>query len=136
MKEENYEIFISAVKEKGKIQFYWSRYENLKRAGDVLPAIVDYDKGGEIYRVEVLYIQSELRENNLILKDIKRYDNNSKSEYVIQIGGYVPVSLIIRVDSMYERPSFSCNAEGYLLSDGCGACCGIEFRVDENVRYP
>jgi len=107
-------------------QFFWSDSSSARRAGDVMPAILNKDIRGEVFRVEVVYLQSELEENGLDLSNAEMF---SRGDLFIQVGADVPVSLILAFDRMNERPVSSVNGEAWVLVTDNGAACGVEVVV-------
>ena len=107
-------------------RFLWAEAGPLDRICNVMPAALDLDSEGEFFRVEILYLWSEMTKHNLDFRTARPFRD---AAFFMQVGTDNPVTLIIEYEKMYEEAVSCLNDDAYLLADEAGNACGVEVIV-------
>jgi len=91
-----------------------------------MPAMFDYDPNGELFRIEIVYLQSELRDAKGLIDSKYPVEGD---DLVLQVGSDNPISLLLWVDRLYSKVGKTINADAWLLVDNDNNAVGIEFIV-------
>lgn len=92
-----------------------------------MPAVIEFDSHNILIRIEILYLQHELRADE---KTILAGGPNHNSKIVLQVGDGNPVSLILWLENLYAKQSRHIACSAWLLIDTEGQAIGIEVVLE------
>lgn len=101
------------------------QYEYVEEA---MPAIIDYNNEGKVFRVEIVYLQDALERlgKALPLSQVK-----SDTKVVLQVGTNTPVSLLLWVNSLYQKSQSYLDAKARLLQAANGEIVGVKIIIPQ-----
>lgn len=108
----------------GKYIFLLKICNDYRRVSEVMPAILDYDKTGEIFRIEITFLRGRL---DRVTKTLDENPVTGDTEIVLQVGQNNPTSLLLWVDKLYEKSAQHTSADAWLLENNQGAIVGLEI---------
>ncbi|MEX3012085.1 hypothetical protein [Hoeflea sp. TYP-13] len=120
----NYAIYEDLQVGAGLKRFLFHRCEEHYRISAPMSAVLDYNKEGILFRIEITFLLDKLAE---VGKSLEANELTAETKIVLQVGQDNPVSLILWVDSLYDKSASHSVANAWLLEDENGQVAGLEI---------